>query len=60
MLIPHGRNREKIEKTRENRKESQRIKLNGSYNWLISLPLKDHIYILNKQQFWDAICITFN
>ena len=35
-------------------------KLELVYNWLVSLPLKERSYILNKQQFWDAICIRYN
>ena len=27
--------------------------------WLTSLPLKDHGYCLNKQEFRDAICLRY-
>ena len=27
----------------------------GSSNWLTCLPLEDSGYVLNKQEFWDAI-----
>ena len=29
-------------------------------NWLTSLPLKDQGYDLNKEQFWDALRISYN
>ena len=32
----------------------------GSSNWLTTLPITDEGYVLNKQQFWDALRIRFN
>ena len=29
----------------------------GASTWLTSLPLKRYGFRLNKQQFWDAVCI---
>lgn len=29
----------------------------GASTWLTSLPLKSYGFHLNKQQFWDALCI---
>ena len=31
----------------------------GAYNWLTSLPLKDHGFILNKQEFRDALGLRY-
>ncbi|XP_057311093.1 uncharacterized protein LOC130648959 [Hydractinia symbiolongicarpus] len=31
----------------------------GSSNWLTVLPLKDHSFDLNKQNFWDAVKIRY-
>ena len=41
-------------RTNESNQES------GSYNWLTALPIKEHNYHLNKEQFWDALRIRFN
>ena len=32
----------------------------GSSNWLTTLPITDEGYVLNKQQFWDALRIRYN
>ena len=32
----------------------------GSSNWLTTLPINDGGYVLNKQQFWDALRIRYN
>ena len=32
----------------------------GSSNWLTYLPLEDSGYVLNKQEFWDAINLRYN
>ena len=32
----------------------------GSSNWLTSLPINDEGYVLNKQQFSDALRIRYN
>ena len=32
----------------------------GASSWLTSLPLKEYGYVLNKQQFCDAIAIRYN
>ena len=32
----------------------------GASTWLTSLPLKDYGYVLNKQQFLDAIALRYN
>ena len=46
--------------TPEQQKTNELNQKPGSYNWLISLPLKEHNYNLNKQQFWDALRIRYN
>ena len=33
---------------------------NGAGAWLTALPLKDHGYCLNKQEFCDAICLRYS
>ena len=32
----------------------------GSSHWLNTIPLEDHNYTLNKQEFWDAIRLRYN
>ena len=32
----------------------------GASTWLTSLPLKRYGFRLNKQQFWDAVCIRYD
>ena len=32
----------------------------GSYNWLLTLPLIEFNYNLNKEQFWDALRLRYS
>ena len=32
----------------------------GASSWLTALPVKEFGYLLNKQQFSDAICLRYN
>ena len=32
----------------------------GASSWLTSLPLEKYGYVLNKQNFQDAICLRYN
>ena len=32
----------------------------GASTWLTSLPLKSYGFRLNKQQFWDALCMRYD
>ena len=44
----------------DQRRQNDLNKECGSYNWLTTLPLKDHDYNLNKEEFWDALRIRYN
>ena len=44
----------------EERRRNDANQESGSYNWLTALPLKEHGYDLNKEQFWDALRIRYN
>ena len=46
--------------TKDQKKATEPNQRTESYNWLISFPLKEHSYILNKQQLWDVICVRYN
>ena len=46
--------------TKDQKKATEPNQRTESCNWLISLPLKEHSYILNKQQLWDVICVRYN
>ena len=57
--------REKLDHLRQGMSEEQKRRNDsnsesGASNWLTSLPLKDHGYDLNKEQFWDALRIRYN
>ena len=66
--IKNGRregNKEKLEEIRSRLNEQQQ-KINtanqepGSYNWLTVIPLVEHKYYLNKEEFKDAIRLRYN
>ena len=42
------------------RRQNDLIQEPGSSYWLNTLPLEDHNYTLNKQEFWDAIRLRYN
>lgn len=58
-------NKEKLELLRANMNEEQK-RINdvnmmvGASNWLTSLPIKELMYDLNKEQFRDALRIRYN
>ena len=57
-----GRSQEKLHESL-NDKTKRIIQLSsekGASTWLTSLPLKRYGFRLNKQQFWDAICLRYN
>ena len=42
------------------RRQNDLIQEPGSSYWLNTIPLEDHNYTLNKQEFWDAIRLRYN
>ena len=58
------RNIEKLNEISNQLSEKQQrlndiYKNKGASNWLTVLPLSDHNFDLNKQQFWDAIRLRY-
>ena len=57
--------KQKIDAICENLNDLERLQLDlasekGASSWLTSLPLKSFGYLLNKQEFTDAICLRYN
>ena len=42
------------------KRQNEIIQETGSSNWLTTLPLLEFNYVLNKQEFWDALRIRYN
>ena len=63
-VLRETRNNEKLNEIINQLNEKQQrlneiCKEKGASNWLTVLPLSDHDFDLNKQQFWDALRLRY-